>query len=117
MKPYDIQILTPMRKGELGVERLNQVMQQYLNPPSDEKKEKEIAFGLFREGDKVMQIKNNYQIEWEMRNSKGFTVDKGVGVFNGDMGIITEINDYTEKITVLFDETRKSSIRMQVLMN
>lgn len=74
MKPYDIQILTPMRKGELGVERLNQVMQQYLNPPSDEKKEKEIAFGLFREGDKVMQIKNNYQIEWEMRNSKGFTV-------------------------------------------
>ena len=107
VKPYDIQILTPMRKGELGVERLNQVMQQYLNPPSDEKKEKEIAFGLFREGDKVMQIKNNYQIEWEMRNSKGFTVDKGVGVFNGDMGIITEINDYTEKITVLFDETRE----------
>lgn len=106
-KPYDIQILTPMRKGELGVERLNQVMQQYLNPPSDEKKEKEIAFGLFREGDKVMQIKNNYQIEWEMRNSKGFTVDKGVGVFNGDMGVITEINDYTEKITVLFDETRE----------
>ena len=107
VKPYDIQILTPMRKGELGVERLNQVMQQYLNPPSDEKKEKEIAFGLFREGDKVMQIKNNYQIEWEMRNNKGFTVDKGVGVFNGDMGIITEINDYTEKITVLFDETRE----------
>ena len=106
-KPYDIQVLTPMRKGELGVERLNQVMQQYLNPPSDEKKEKEVAFGLFREGDKVMQIKNNYQLEWEMRNSKGFTVDKGVGVFNGDMGIITEINDYTEKITVLFDETKE----------
>ena len=105
--PYDIQVLTPMRKGELGVERLNQVMQQYLNPPSDEKKEKEVAFGLFREGDKVMQIKNNYQLEWEMRNSKGFTVDKGVGVFNGDMGIITEINDYTEKITVLFDETKE----------
>ena len=71
------------------------------------KKEKEVAFGLFREGDKVMQIKNNYQLEWEMRNSKGFTVDKGVGVFNGDMGIITEINDYTEKITVLFDETKE----------
>ena len=106
-KPYDIQILTPMRKGELGVERLNQVMQQYLNPPSDDKKEKEVPFGLFREGDKVMQIKNNYQLEWEMRNSKGFTVDKGVGVFNGDMGIIIEINDYTEKITVLFDETRE----------
>ena len=106
-KPYDIQILTPMRKGELGVERLNQVMQQYLNPPSEDKKEKELSFGLFREGDKVMQIKNNYQLEWEMRNSKGFTVDKGVGVFNGDIGIISEINDYTEKVTVLFDDARE----------
>ena len=106
-KPYDIQILTPMRKGELGVERLNQVMQQYLNPPSEDKKEKEVSFGLFREGDKVMQIKNNYQLEWEMRNSKGFTVDKGVGVFNGDIGIISEINDYTEKVTVLFDDARE----------
>ena len=83
-------------------------LDEFSNGPFiDKKKEKEIAFGLFREGDKVMQIKNNYQIEWEMRNSKGFTVDKGVGVFNGDMGIITEINDYTEKITVLFDETRE----------
>lgn len=114
-KPYDIQILTPMRKGELGVERLNQVMQQYLNPPSDDKREKEVAFGLFREGDKVMQIKNNYQLEWEMRNSKGFTVDKGVGVFNGDMGIITEINDYTEKITVMFDETKEVQYAYAIL--
>ncbi len=82
------------------------------------RKKKNIAFGLFREGDKVMQIKNNYQIEWEMRNSKGFTVDKGVGVFNGDMGIITEINDYTEKRSESYLMRReKSSIRMQVLMN
>lgn len=106
-EPYDIQILTPMRKGELGVERLNQVMQQYLNPPDKEKKEKDTSFGVFREGDKVMQIKNNYQQEWEIRNKKGFTVDKGVGVFNGDIGIITEINDFTEKVTVVFDDTRE----------
>ena len=106
-KPFDIQIMTPMRKGALGVERLNTILQSFLNPPDKEKPEKEIGGITFRLGDKVMQIKNNYQIEWEMRNSKGFTVDKGVGVFNGDMGIITEINDYTEKITVLFDETRE----------
>lgn len=106
-EPYDIQILTPMRKGELGVERLNQVMQQYLNPPDKEKKEKDTSFGVFREGDKVMQIKNNYQQEWEIRNKKGFTVDKGVGVFNGDIGIITEINDFTEKVTVVFDDARE----------
>lgn len=106
-KPYDIQILTPMRKGELGVDRLNQVMQQYLNPPNQEKREKEVPYGVLREGDKIMQIKNNYQLEWEIRNQKGFTIDKGVGVFNGDIGIITEINDFTEKITVLFDDSRE----------
>ena len=66
-EPYDIQVLTPMRKGLLGVERLNIILQQYLNPPSKEKKEKEHGKGLFREGDKVMQIKNNYQLEWEIR--------------------------------------------------
>lgn len=106
-KPYDIQILTPMRKGELGVERLNKVMQEYLNPPKKEKREKEVPFGILREGDKIMQIKNNYQLEWEIRNPKGFTIDKGVGVFNGDIGIITEINDFTEKVTVLFDDSRE----------
>lgn len=107
MKPYDIQILTPMRKGELGVERLNQVMQQYLNPPSDEKKEKEIAFGLFREGDKVMQIKNNYQIEWTSYNRSGIPVDKGAGVFNGDLGRIREINTFAELVTVEYDEGKR----------
>lgn len=90
-KPFDIQVLTPMRKGVLGVERLNSVLQQYLNPPSPEKKEKEHAGGLFREGDKVMQIRNNYQIEWEVRSRYGILSDSGTGVFNGDMGIVKEI--------------------------
>ena len=107
VKPYDIQILTPMRKGELGVERLNQVLQQYLNPPSEEKEEKEVVSGILREGDKVMQIKNNYQMEWKVKNENGFTVDKGIGVFNGDIGIVTEINDFTEKVTVLFEDSRQ----------
>lgn len=103
---YDIQVLTPMRKGMLGVERLNKILQQYLNPPSQEKKEREHGDGLFREGDKVMQIKNNYQIEWEVRGKYGIPVEKGVGVFNGDTGILKEINIFAETITVEFDEHR-----------
>lgn len=105
-EPYDIQVLTPMRKGLLGVERLNVILQQYLNPPTKEKKEKEHGKGLFREGDKVMQIKNNYQLEWEIRGLYGIPVEKGVGVFNGDTGIIKEINTFAETITVEFDERR-----------
>lgn len=104
--PYDIQVLTPMRKGLLGVERLNGILQQYLNPPSPEKKEKEHGSGLFREGDKVMQIKNNYQTEWEVRGKYGIPVEKGVGVFNGDTGILREINTFAETLTVEFDEGR-----------
>ena len=103
---YDIQVLTPMRKGLLGVERLNTILQMYLNPPSDRKKEKEHGAIVFREGDKVMQIKNNYQLEWEIRNKYGLCIDKGTGVFNGDTGIIEEINDFAETITVNFDEGR-----------
>ena len=102
--PYDIQVLTPMRKGELGVERLNQVLQQYLNPAAKDKAEKETNHGLFREGDKVMQIKNNYQIEWEVRNSRGFLLNSGTGVFNGDCGIIREINLFAEHVVVEFEE-------------
>lgn len=105
-EPYDIQVLTPMRKGLLGVERLNVILQQYLNPPSKKKKEKEHGRGIFREGDKVMQIKNNYQLEWEIRGLYGIPVEKGVGVFNGDTGIIKEINTFAETITVEFDERR-----------
>ena len=104
--PYEIQVLTPMRKGLLGVERLNSILQQYLNPPEREKKEKEHGQGVFREGDKVMQIKNNYQLEWEIRGNYGIPVEKGVGVFNGDNGIIREINSFAEMMTVEFDEKR-----------
>lgn len=105
-KPYDIQVLTPMRKGLLGVERLNKILQEYLNPPEKGKKEKEYGDRLFREGDKVMQIKNNYQLEWEVSTRYGMTIDKGVGVFNGDMGIVKEINSYEETVTVEYDEQR-----------
>ena len=105
--PFDIQVLTPMRKGELGVGHLNEVLQYYLNPASQDKEEREVRDGIFREGDKVMQIKNNYKIEWKIVNEKGFSVEEGLGVFNGDMGIIKQINTFTERVTVLFDENRQ----------
>ena len=105
--PFDIQVLTPMRKGELGVAHLNQVLQYYLNPASPDKEEREVRDGIFREGDKVMQIKNNYKIEWKVVNEKGFSVEEGLGVFNGDMGIIKQINTFTERVTVIFDEHRQ----------
>ena len=95
---FDIQVLTPMRKGLLGVERLNQILQKYLNPEDPKKTEKEYGDRIFRVGDKVMQIKNNYQLEWEIATKFGLVVDKGVGVFNGDMGMITEINTYNETL-------------------
>ena len=106
-EPGEIQVMTPTRKGLLGVERLNTILQRYLNPQDPEKTEKEINGRLFREGDKVMQIKNNYQLEWEVTTKFGLAVDKGAGVFNGDMGVITEINQYTETIEVEFDEARR----------
>ena len=105
-EPTEIQVLTPMRKGLLGVERLNQILQHYLNPPSPEKKEKETSGGLFRQGDKVMQVKNNYQLEWEIRGKYGIPVDEGVGVFNGDVGIVREINEFAEMVTVEFEESK-----------
>ena len=107
-KPYEIQVLTPMRKGLLGVERLNQILQRYLNPPDEKKKEKEIGQRLFREGDKVMQVKNNYQLEWEILGRYKIPVDKGVGVFNGDTGIMTEINEFAETATVEFEDGRQA---------
>lgn len=103
---YDIQVLTPMRKGLLGVERLNGILQMYLNPADKRKREKEHGDTIFREGDKVMQTKNNYQLEWEIRSKYGLCIDKGTGIFNGDMGIIEEINDFAETMTVSFDEGR-----------
>lgn len=105
-KPFDIQVLTPTRKGMLGVERLNTVLQEYLNPKDPSKQEKEIGTTIFREGDKVMQIKNNYQIEWETRGKHGIPTDRGMGVFNGDMGVVDNINFYSEKLTVKFEDDR-----------
>ena len=104
--PMEIQIMTPMRKGALGVERLNQILQSFLNPPDKKKAEKELNGTIWRIGDKVMQIKNNYQMEWEIRNRYGIPADKGMGVFNGDIGRIREINEFAETITVEFDEGR-----------
>lgn len=108
-EPSDIQVLTPMRNGELGVSRLNEILQNILNPKSPRKKEKELNNGtVFREGDKVMQIKNNYKMEWTVYGGKGrFKVEEGVGVFNGDMGIIKEIDSYNEEILVLFDDDKE----------
>ena len=105
-KPFEMQVLTPMRKGLLGVERLNQILQRYLNPPDASKKEKEIGQGLFREGDKVMQVRNNYQLEWEIRGRYGIPIEKGVGVFNGDTGIIKTINEFAETAEVEFEDGR-----------
>ncbi len=104
--PFDIQVLTPMRKGVLGVENLNRVLQQFLNPPDPAKKEKQFPQGIFREGDKVMQVRNNYQIPWEVQGAYGIPADKGEGVFNGDLGVIREINLFSEELTVAFDEEK-----------
>ena len=107
--PFDIQVLTPMRKGNLGVEALNQILQAYLNPKDASKKEYQSGSTLFREGDKVMQTKNNYQLEWEIVSKYGIPVDHGVGIFNGDMGILKEIDEYGQTVTIEFDEQRRVS--------
>lgn len=101
---YDIQVLTPSRKGELGVENLNKILQLYINPPSTDKRERQWGEVIFRENDKVMQIKNDYQIEWKIVTKKGLTIKEGSGVFNGDCGIIREINEFAGTVTVEFDE-------------
>jgi helicase, recD/traA family len=101
---YDIQVLTPSRKGELGVENLNKILQQYINPPAPNKREKQWGEVVFRENDKVMQIKNDYQMEWKIVTKKGLTIKEGSGVFNGDCGIIREINEFAGTVTVEFDE-------------
>ncbi len=104
--PYDVQVLTPMRKGELGVVELNCILQKYLNPPSPEKEEYNFGDRLFRAGDKIMQIKNNYQIEWEVLGKYNIPIEKGVGAFNGDIGVIQSMNAVAQTVTVLFDDQR-----------
>lgn len=105
--PYDIQVLTPMRKGSLGVETLNGILQRYLNPPASSKREHLSGDTIYREGDKVMQIKNNYQLEWEVVSKYGIPVDKGIGIFNGDMGRILEIQENASQMIVEYDEHRR----------
>ena len=100
----ELQIMTPMRKGPLGVEALNSFLQKSLNPSSKQKKEKEYDATVFREGDKVMQIKNNYQKEWFVYNDKKMPVDKGLGVYNGDIGTISEIDMLLESFCICFDD-------------
>ena len=102
--PEEIQVLTPMRKGALGVENLNRVLQEALNPPSPAKIEHEFSFGIFREGDKVMQVRNDYQLEWEIADS--FPRERGTGVFNGETGVIRMISLFDETVTVLFEDGR-----------
>lgn len=104
--PMDVQVLTPMRKGALGVEELNAVLQKYLNPASMEKREHAYGDLLFREGDKVMQTKNNYKLEWEIRGNYNLVIKKGEGIFNGDVGIVREINDYASFMIIEFDDGR-----------
>lgn len=105
--PYDIQVLTPMRKGRLGVETLNGILQKYLNPPDGKKRECQIGETLLREGDKVMQIKNNYQLPWEVVSRYNIPIDQGMGIFNGDIGIIRSIDEYAKEVVVEFDEHRR----------
>jgi len=104
--PYDIQVLTPMRKGAFGVESLNPILQKYLNPAEPNKREREQGNTIFREGDKVIQTRNNYQLEWEISGKYGIVVDKGVGVFNGDLGIIKEINLFSESVFVEYEDKK-----------
>lgn len=112
---YDIQVLTPMRKGPLGVETLNQILQQYLNPPSDDKIQIPHGDGIIRLGDKVMQIKNNYQLEWEIVSKYGIAIDQGQGVFNGDVGIVKEINETAKTIVVEYDDLRRVTYPINAL--
>ncbi len=104
--PFDVQVLTPMKKGELGVYRCNEVLQRYLNPESPDKNQMECHGVIFREGDKVMQMKNNYQIKWEVRGYSGMRIEEGSGVFNGDCGVITEIDRAEKEITVRFEDEK-----------
>lgn len=105
-QPYDIQVLTPMRKGSLGVETLNEILQRYLNPADPSKQEHMTGERIFREGDKVMQIKNNYQLEWEIVSQYGIRIDSGSGVFNGDIGTIRRIREESSTVQVEYDEHR-----------
>lgn len=113
--PFDIQVLTPMRKGSLGCETLNGILQKYLNPPDSHKREHISGEQIYREGDKVMQVKNNYQLEWEVVSKYGIPIDRGQGIFNGDMGRILEISETTSTLVVEYDEHRRVTYPFSLL--
>lgn len=113
--PLDIQVLTPMRKGSLGCETLNPILQRYLNPADASKKEYIAGDTIYREGDKVMQIRNNYQLEWEIVSRYNIPIDKGMGIFNGDMGKIVEIREGLSELVVEFDEHRRVTYPFSLL--
>ena len=104
-KIRDFQVLSPTRKGILGVDNLNNELQSILNPPSKDKKERKFKDSIFREGDKVMQTKNNYSLKWNRIN--GYGDNEGVGIFNGDMGFIESISEENRTVTVVFDDERR----------
>ena len=105
----DIQVLTPMRKYDLGVENLNKQLQEVLNPMAASRPEHDRGDVVFRQGDKVMQIKNNYKLEWKIMDPAGkFAEEEGVGVFNGDIGFIKTVDDYDQKLVVEFDDGRQA---------
>ena len=110
----DIQVLTPSRTSKTGVERLNRILQELINPPDTSKRERQVRDNIFRVGDKVMQIKNDYDLEW-MRIFEDGIRERGTGVYNGDIGVITGINEFAETLTVLFDDQREVEYDFDIL--
>ena len=113
--PFDVEVLTPMRKGALGTIALNSLLQSRLNKPDASKLEYTFGNTLFREGDKVMQIKNNYNIEWRIIGKYNIPVDKGMGIYNGDIGRIESINNYSKTMVIKFDENREVDYPFELL--
>lgn len=113
--PMQIQVLTPMKKGALGVWELNRILQECINPPSDKKVELEYGENIFRVGDKVMQTKNNYDMEWNIMSTYGISAQRGKGVFNGDIGIIDHINKPSRLIKITFDDGREAEYSYETL--
>ncbi len=113
--PLEAQILTPMRKGPLGSEALNRIFQARLNPASPQKKEYQYGDTLFRVKDKIMQIKNNYDKEWEIVGKYNIAISEGMGVFNGDIGTIQDIDDFSRMVKVRFDDGKLAEYSFQEL--
>ena len=111
----DVQVLAPMKKGVLGVLNLNLRLQAALNPPSDEKREHVSGETVFREGDRVMQIKNNYKIAWSKPAAAGTAAEEGTGAFNGDLGTVFSIDLPNRRMLVLFDDNRLAAFEFTQL--